>query len=43
MGTHGRTGISRVLMGSVAEAVVRSAPCPVITVKMRTQETEADA
>jgi universal stress protein A len=43
MGTHGRTGFSRVLMGSVAEAVVRSAPCPVITVKMRPQETEADA
>ena len=33
MGTHGRTGLSRVLMGSVAEVVVRRAPCPVVTVK----------
>jgi nucleotide-binding universal stress UspA family protein len=33
MGTHGRTGLSRVLMGSVAERVVRQAPCPVVTVK----------
>ncbi len=32
MGTHGRTGVSRVLMGSVAEHVVRVAPCPVLTV-----------
>jgi len=31
MGTHGRTGISRALMGSVAEAVVRHASCPVLT------------
>ena len=30
MGTHGRTGVSRMLMGSVAEAVVRRAPCPVL-------------
>lgn len=33
MGTHGRTGISRLLMGSVAEQMVREAPCPVLTVK----------
>jgi nucleotide-binding universal stress UspA family protein len=33
MGTHGRTGLARVLMGSVAEQVVRKAPCPVVTVK----------
>jgi nucleotide-binding universal stress UspA family protein len=33
MGTHGRTGLSRLLMGSVAEAVVRKAPCPVLTAK----------
>lgn len=33
IGTHGRTGLSRLLMGSVAEAVVRRAPCPVLTVK----------
>ena len=34
MGTHGRTGLSRMLMGSVAEAVVRHATCPVLTVKV---------
>jgi nucleotide-binding universal stress UspA family protein len=33
MGTHGRTGVRRWLMGSVAEHVVRRAPCPVMTVK----------
>ena len=33
MGTHGRTGIKRLLMGSVAEAVVRGAPCPVLILK----------
>lgn len=32
MGTHGRTGLARVLLGSVAETVVRTAPCPVLTV-----------
>jgi nucleotide-binding universal stress UspA family protein len=32
VGTHGRTGVSRVLMGSVAERVIRTAPCPVLTV-----------
>lgn len=31
MGTHGRTGVRRLLMGSVAEVVVRTAHCPVIT------------
>lgn len=33
IGTHGRTGLSRVLMGSVAELVVRHAPCPVLTIR----------
>jgi universal stress protein A len=33
MPTHGRTGLKRLLMGSVAEEVVRKAPCPVLTVK----------
>jgi nucleotide-binding universal stress UspA family protein len=33
LGTHGRTGLRRVLMGSVAEHVMRSAPCPVLVVK----------
>jgi nucleotide-binding universal stress UspA family protein len=31
MGTHGRTGLAHVVMGSVAEKVVRLAPCPVLT------------
>jgi nucleotide-binding universal stress UspA family protein len=35
MSTHGRTGLQHVLMGSVAEKVVRLAPCPVLTVKRR--------
>ena len=33
MPTHGRTGLLRLLMGSVAEEVVRKAKCPVLTVK----------
>jgi nucleotide-binding universal stress UspA family protein len=31
LGTHGRTGLSHLLLGSVAERVVRTAPCPVLT------------
>jgi nucleotide-binding universal stress UspA family protein len=33
MGTHGRRGLARLLMGSVAERVVREAPCPVLTLR----------
>jgi len=33
LGTHGRQGVSRLLMGSVAEHVLRTAPCPVLTVR----------
>lgn len=33
LGTHGRTGLSRLLMGSVAEKVLRQAPCPVLVLK----------
>lgn len=33
MGTHGRTGLAHVLMGSVAESVVRQSSCPVLTVR----------
>jgi universal stress protein A len=33
IGTHGRSGLMHVLMGSVAERIVRKAPCPVLTVK----------
>lgn len=34
VGTHGRTGVSRVLLGSVAERVIRTAPCPVLAVPL---------
>ena len=33
MGTHGRRGIARALLGSVAESVLRTAPAPVLTVR----------
>lgn len=33
LGTHGRRGLQRALFGSVAEKVVRTAPCPVLTVR----------
>ena len=33
MGTHGRTALTRLLLGSVAESVMRKAPCPVLTAK----------
>ena len=33
LGSHGRTGISHMMMGSVSEKVVRKAPCPVLTVR----------
>ncbi len=33
MGTHGRAGLAHVMIGSVAEKVVRKAPCPVLTVR----------
>jgi nucleotide-binding universal stress UspA family protein len=35
MGTHGRTGLAHLLLGSVTEKVVRKAPCPVLTVPLR--------
>ena len=41
LGTHGRTGWDRLLLGSVAEAVVREAPCPVLTVRMSAKEESA--
>ena len=43
MGTHGRTGLAHLLMGSVAEQVVRTAPCPVLTVRQVTVADEVDA
>jgi nucleotide-binding universal stress UspA family protein len=33
MGTHGRSGIKKMFLGSVAEKVVRGSPCPVLTVR----------
>jgi nucleotide-binding universal stress UspA family protein len=36
LATHGRTGLTHLLMGSVAEKVVRSAPCPVLTLRPET-------
>ncbi|MBI4637731.1 MAG: universal stress protein [Candidatus Rokubacteria bacterium] len=41
LGTHGRTGWSRALLGSVAERVVRWAPCPVLTVPREPAATQA--
>jgi nucleotide-binding universal stress UspA family protein len=35
IGTHGRTGMSKLLLGSVAERVLRMSPCPVLTVRGR--------
>lgn len=41
MGTHGRSGLGRILLGSVAEEVLRKAPCPVLT--LRTPAAQAVA
>jgi nucleotide-binding universal stress UspA family protein len=41
MGTHGRTGLKRLLMGSVAEAVIRGATCPVLVYKSPEQRPTA--
>lgn len=43
VGSHGRTGLSRMLMGSVAEAIVRRAECPVVVVKHAANLAEAAA
>lgn len=37
MGTHGRTGLEHILIGSVAERVIRSAPCPVLSIRLPKQ------
>lgn len=42
MGTHGRTGLSHVVMGSVAERVMRKAPCPVLTIPARAAHADSD-
>jgi nucleotide-binding universal stress UspA family protein len=38
MGTHGRTGVAHLFLGSVAEKVVRTAPCPVLTIRSETRD-----
>ncbi len=40
MGTHGRTGMAHLLMGSIAESLVRVAPCPVLTVREHMEKEE---
>jgi nucleotide-binding universal stress UspA family protein len=42
MGTHGRSGVDRLLLGSVAERVVRSSPTPVLTVRVDGVATQGD-
>lgn len=42
MGTHGRSGLGRWVLGSVAEKVMRNAPCPVLTMKQPFAEAEAE-
>jgi nucleotide-binding universal stress UspA family protein len=39
IGTHGRTGLAHMIIGSVAEKVVRKAPCPVLSVKSKKENT----
>ena len=43
LGTHGRTGLSRLLMGSVAEGVVRRAPCPVLVYRESARLVDGEA
>ena len=43
LATHGRTGIKRLIIGNVAEKIVRHAPCPVLTVRPRAARRQASA
>jgi universal stress protein A len=43
MGTHGRTGLPHLLLGSVAERVVRTATCPVLTTREAAKTSKAAA
>ena len=40
IGSHGRDGVMRVLLGSVAETIMRRAPCPVLVIKASTNHSE---
>jgi nucleotide-binding universal stress UspA family protein len=42
MGTHGRTGLSHILLGSTAERVIQRTPCPVLTVKGTVRHSAVD-
>lgn len=41
IGTHGRTGLAHILLGSTAEKVIRHAPCPVLVVRLNRQDYES--
>lgn len=41
IGSHGRSGLARLMLGSVAEQVTRLAPCPVLVVKLQPHAVEA--
>jgi len=43
MGTHGRRGVAHLLLGSVAEQVIRTAPCPVLTVRQAVADADEKA
>lgn len=43
LGTHGRTGLEHILLGSTAERVIRTAPCPVLAVRVPRATTGAEA
>jgi universal stress protein A len=40
MATHGRGGVARLMMGSVADKIVRAAPCPILTLRFSGEQTE---
>ena len=42
MGTHGRTGFDRILFGSVAEKIVKNSNVPVMTIRPKAEESEAE-
>jgi nucleotide-binding universal stress UspA family protein len=43
LGTHGRTGLDRLLMGSIAEGIIRRCPCPVLVLKYPSAAQDAGA